>query len=532
MDSVCSAWAYANLKNTLDKENTYIPVRCGNLNDATKALFEHLDLTPPSFLKDVKAHLAPVVRRGEPMVDVSDPLTTLIPLFQANPAAVGVMEGSRFAGLLTTEGVNAFFLQDSCKRRPVYHFVLDSIPKVLPGHFLKRGEPNEFTGPIAVGAMKYELYCQYMDAWSKEGIMPLWVFGDRDRHLQKAIDMQMPCIVLTGNQLKTYESVDLSGFKGSIFLCDEDTSETVRLLRLSVQVRELLKESLPPLEDDMLFDEAKHMLHSGKYRALPVFHGHQYVGFVSRRCFMDRPRTKVILVDHNEIQQSISGLESAEILEIIDHHRVDGIHTDQPIYILCNPLGSTCTIIWTLFRRQWVPLTKKVAQVLLAGITSDTVGLKSPTTTEVDRQAVKDLTEIADISDYQAYTETLFSYGASLVGKDPLALVESDFKTYQEKGVKFGIGQCEVTLLDDSKRFVPSFFDALEKSRASHGLDFALFLITDIVHGNSLLLSAGMGTLEGHFSYEKLSNHLFFLPDVLSRKKQLLPEVVRVIEEG
>lgn len=173
-----------------------------------------------------------------------------------------------------------------------------------------------------------------------------------------------------------------------------------------------------------------------------------------------------------------------------------------------------------------------MAQVLLAGITSDTVGLKSPTTTEVDRQAVKDLTEIAEVADYQAYTETLFSYGASLVGKDPLMLVESDFKTYQEKGMLFGIGQCEVTMLDDSKRFVPSFFEALEKSRLQHGLDFALFLITDIVHENSLLLATGMGTLESHFAYERVSPHLFFLPGVLSRKKQLLPEVVRVLEEG
>lgn len=532
MDSVCSAWAYANLKNTLDKQNTYIPVRCGNLNDATKAVFDQLSLTPPGFLKDVRSRLAPVVRRGEPMVDVSDPLTTLIPLFQTNPAAVGVMDGSRFAGLLTAEAVNSFFLQDSSKKRPSYHFVIDTIPKVLPGHFLKKGEPAEFTGPIAIGAMKYELFCEHMDAWSKEGVSPLWVFGDRDRHLQKAIDTQVPCIVLTGSQYKAYESVDLSRFKGSIFLSDADTSETLRLLRLSVQVRELLKESMPRLEDEMLFDEAKNMLHTGKYRALPVFHGNQYLGFVSRRCFMDKPRTKVILVDHNELQQSISGLEEAEILEIIDHHRVDGIHTDQPIYILCNPLGSTCTIVWTLYRRQWVPLTKKVAQVLLAGITSDTVGLKSPTTTEVDRQAVKDLTEIAEVADYPAYTETLFSYGASLVGKDPLMLVESDFKTYQEKGMQFGIGQCEVTMLDDSRRFVPSFFEALEKSRSQHGLDFALFLITDIVHENSLLLAAGMGTLESHFAYERVSPHLFFLPGVLSRKKQLLPEVVRVLEEG
>ncbi len=532
MDSVCSAWAYANLKNIQDKQNTYIPVRTGNLNDATKALFEELDIAAPSFLKDVRTHLAPVVRRGEAMVDVSDPLTTLIPLFQTNPAAVGVMDGSRFAGLLSTEAVNAFFLRDSGKKRPTYHFVVDTIGKVLPGQFLKKGEPTSFSGPIAVGAMKYELFCEHMDAWSEEGVNPLWVFGDRDRHLEKAIEAQVPCIVLTGAQYKVYESVDLSHFKGSIFLSDVDTSETLRLLRLSVQVRELLGEELPHLQDEMLFEEAKNRLHSGKYRAMPVFHGNQYLGFVSRRCFMERPRTKVILVDHNEKDQSVPGLEDAEILEIIDHHRVDGIHTDQPIYILCNPLGSTCTIIWSLYRRGWVPLTLKVSQVLLAGITSDTVGLKSPTTTETDRMAVKDLCEIAEVGDYQSYTEKLFSYGASLVGKDPLSLLESDFKSYQEKGKKFGIGQCEVTMLDDCKRFVPSFFEALEKTRERGALDFALFLITDIVHENSLLLASGMGMLESRFAYEKEGEHLFFLPGVLSRKKQLLPEVVRVIHEG
>lgn len=533
MDSVCSAWAYANLKNTQDKENTYIPVRCGNLNEGTKAAFEAAGVTPPAFIKDVRTRLSTVVRHAEPMVDVHDPLTRLIPRFQDNPAAVGVMDGGRYAGLLTTEAVNAFFLKDSSSRRPVYHFVVDNIPKVLPGHFSKRGRPDEFRGPIAVGAMKYEVFCQHLDAFKAEGQTPLWVFGDRDRHLEKAIEAQVPCIILTGASNKVYEKVDTSAYQGSIYVSDADTSETIRLLRLSIPVSELLTEDLPALEDDMLFDEAKAKLHNGYFRALPVFHLGQYVGFVSRRCFMDKPKTKVIQVDHNEADQSVPGLEEAEIVEIIDHHRVSGVHTETPITIYCLPWGSTCTIVWSLYRRQWVPLTRQVAQILLAGVTSDTVGLKSPTTTETDRMAVKELCEVAGVTDYEAYTVRLFSYGASLSGKDPVALVEGDFKVYHEKGKDFGIGQCEVTTLKDVSDFAPSIRSALETVKGRHRLDFAMCLITDVVHENSVLItSEGMEIQEANLAYEQQAPHQFNLPGVLSRKKQLLPEILRVLEEG
>lgn len=532
MDSVCSAWAYAHLKQLQDRENRYIPLRCGNLNEATRAVFEHAGVPAPGFVKDVHPRLAAVVRRGEPMVDIHDPIATLMPLMQHNPAAVGVRDGSRYAGLLSSEDVNRYFLKDSSQRRPTYHFEVDNIPKVIPGRFLKRGTVDRFEGPIGVGAMKYEVFCRYVDEWKREGVNPVWIFGDRDRHLQKVVDAQAPCIILTGAEFGTYKGVDLSSYTGTVFVSDMDTSETNRLLRLSVPVSEMLGEDPPHLQDDMLYDEAKNRLHHGTWRALPVFHGDQYVGLVSRRCFMETPRTKVIQVDHNEWDQSVPGIEEAQLVEVIDHHRVDGMRTASPILVMCEPVGSTCTIIWDLYRRQWVPLTKVVATILLSGITSDTVALKSPTTTKMDRDAVHDLAQIAGVADYQDFATELFSHGATLAGKDPQAIVESDFKTYREQGRKFGIGQCEVTTLKDVGAFTKGFFDALATERSRKDLDFALLMITDVVDENSLLLASGMDVLEPALAYQETAPHVFLMPGVLSRKKQLLPEIIRVLEEG
>lgn len=530
MDSVCSAYAYAYLKNKLNPTDRYIPVRCGNLNDATKAQFERIGAQPPQYMKDVRCRLSTVVRRGEPCLDIHDPVYNLIPLFAKMPSAVSVMENGAFKGLISVDEVNRFFLHENSGGRPLYHIVIDNIPKVLHGRFLKRGKAAEFEGPLVVGAMRYAVFSRYLDALV--GKQMLLVVGDREEHIKKAIERQVACIILTGVGEKLTADVNFSGYDGSVFVSDEDTSETIRLLRLSVPISQLMDENPPSLDGDMLFDEAKNSLAASKYRGMPVFQNGKWIGFVTRRCFLERPRTKVILVDHNEKEQSIPGVEEAELEEIIDHHRMGSLKTPNPIYILCDPLGSTCTIVTTLFQRLGVEITPLVAKVLLSGIISDTVVLKSPTTTDVDRTAVKVLCSIGGIESLDRFAADMFSTGATLEGKDPLKLVQTDFKEYKEDGKCFGIGQCEVTTLSDVDEYKDALFGALHEIRHQHMMDFVLLMITDVIHENSVLLADGLSTYEPKLAYTRESAHKFFLPGVLSRKKQLLPEILRVLEEG
>lgn len=530
MDSVCSAYAYAYLKNHLNPENRYIPVRCGNLNDATKAQFERIGIQPPAYLKDVRCRLSTVVRRGEPCLDIHDPVYQLIPLFSKMPSAVSVLEQGEFKGMLSVDEVNRYFLHENSGQRPEYHIVIDNIPKVVRGRFLHRGKVNTFEGPIVVGAMRFAVFSRYLEAL--DGPHTLLVVGDREEHIRKAMERHVACIIITGVEKGMTADVDFSSYDGSVYVSDEDTSETLRLLRLSVPISQLMDEDPPHLDGDMLFDEAKNMLAASKYRGMPVFQEGKWIGFVTRRCFLERPRTKVILVDHNEREQSIPGVEEAELMEIIDHHRMGSLKTPNPIYILCDPLGSTCTIVTTLYQRLGVDIPPDVAKVLLSGIISDTVILKSPTTTDVDRAAVKLLCRVGKVESLERFANEMFSTGATLEGRDPLKLVQTDFKEYQENGKHFGIGQCEVTTLSDVDEYKDALFGALETVRQENKLDFVLLMITDVVHENSVLLSDGLSRYEPKLAYTKESDHKFLLPGVLSRKKQLLPEILRVLEEG
>jgi manganese-dependent inorganic pyrophosphatase len=252
---------------------------------------------------------------------------------------------------------------------------------------------------------------------------------------------------------------------------------------------------------------------------------------VTRRCFIKRPKKEVILVDHNEIAQSVNGIEDAQIIEIIDHHRLAAEKTRYPIYIASVPVGSTCTIIYQHFLRYGIDIERPVALLLLSGIMSDTVILKSPTAAADDHRAVEALCRIAGIADYREYGAQMFSRTTVLTEADPRELVESDFKKYNEFDCTFGIGQVEVGTLADVEEVRDSLLKVLEEVRQAHGLDWTMLLVTDVVKEMSVLLTTPFPSAEQNLIYKKESEGQFSLPHILSRKKQLLPEILRVLEE-
>jgi manganese-dependent inorganic pyrophosphatase len=531
MDSICAAYCYAYLKNKLDPTNTYLPVRCGNLNDATKAQFERLGISPPPFIKDVRTKVMSVTRTTQDVVQTVDPVYKLVSFYgsSSRSSVVPVMEGQRYRGLLSVDEVSSFILKENSGKRPVYHFVAENFPKVLKGSFLQKGSRTTFDAPIMVGAMRYVIFCKHMDALG--GSPPILVVGDREDHIRKAIELQIPAIILTGIEDQVSAKVDWESYEGVVFVSQHDTAETLRLLRLCVPVVQLMLQDPPILQSDCLFDEARDILADSEFRGLPVFTGNQYTGFVTRRCFLEKPKTKLIMVDHNESEQGVPGIDEAEVVEIIDHHRLGAAKTRNPIFICCEPLGSTCTIIYKLFVRNQVEVPAHLAKVLLSGIISDTIMLKSPTTTFEDYTAVQDLLQLGNVADMRKFGETMFQSGASLAKEDPRKMLEADFKQYKELGVTFGIGQCEVTTLTDVDDYKTAYLTELEKVRQTHALDWAMFLITDVVRENSVLLMTSMPLFERKLAYEKDGDGKFWLPGVLSRKKQLLPEILRVLEE-
>ncbi|MGM0431815.1 MAG: DHHA2 domain-containing protein, partial [Spirochaetota bacterium] len=223
--------------------------------------------------------------------------------------------------------------------------------------------------------------------------------------------------------------------------------------------------------------------------------------------------------------------EDSDVIEILDHHRLAAEKTRHPIYIFAAPVGSTCTLVYQHFERHNIPIEYSIAILLLAGILSDTVILKSPTATEVDRDAVKHLSAIAKIDDVQRFGERIFSRTTNITEGDTRKLIESDFKRYEEYGCKFGIGQVEVVTLENVDEVKDHLLSELEMVRRDHGLDWAMLLITDVIKEGSVLLTTPFPSAERGLIYRKESEGKFDLPEILSRKKQLLPEILRVLEE-
>ncbi len=531
MDSVCSAWAYAQLENKLNKDKEYIATRCGNLNESTKQVFSNLNIEPPVFVKDVRTRVSSVYVEPKIFIDCEEPVYDLMNIFSKNDiSVVPVTKNNKFHGLLSIDDVNKYFLRDASAQKPFYNININKLSQVLKGTFLKRGEQDLVRLQIMVAAMSFTQFKEVFDKIDDDKL-PLLVVGDRLEPILEAIYREVPLIILTRMSDKIKRLVDFSNFKGTVFLSDCHTNETLRLLRLCTPVEDLLELNVPTLCPETLFAEAKNTLMSSHFRGLPVFEKDVFKGFVTRRCFVEKPKTKIVMVDHNESEQGMPGIEEADIVGIIDHHRFNASKTTNPIFIYSAPLGSTCTLVAQLFERYRVKITKEIALVLLSGLVSDTVILKSPTTTSEDIRIAEILCQAANVEDLKVFGEKMFASGLSIAKQNPRTVIDGDFKIYKERGLKVGIGQCEVTTLKDIDDYKDKYLNTLEEVKNSHGLDWALFLITNVVKENSILLTTGLDTVEYKFIYEKVTDKMFFLPNVLSRKKQLLPEIIRVLDE-
>ncbi len=528
MDSIASAIAYSRLKNILDGENQYVPIALGPLNVQSKAILEGLGIPSPLFVKDVFSRVCSIYRKPTMVLDPADPVYELVNMYnQNNPSVVTIMDGDEFRGLLSIDEINRYFLRENTGRRPVYDILLKNIPRVINGFFLKKGRQEMIHASIMVGAMDYKVFCRRL---SECGTKPVLVVGNRLDHIKAALDAGLPGLILTGMSEDGLQQIDLSHYDGFVYVSHEDTAETIRLLRLSVAVDTLLvhKNTLR-ITDDMLFETAKGILAESEERGLPVYshESGEYIGFITRRCFLNMPRQKIILVDHNEAMQSVPGLEDAEIVEILDHHRLDAPKTRNPISIIASPVGSTCTIVYDLYQRHSADLDESTARLLLAGISSDTVMLKSPTATSLDMHAVSEICSAFSI-DYDAFCRELFSNGSSLSSLDPAKAVSSDFKIYSECAVRFGIGQVEVTTFSDMSDVRDRYLAALESLKKAEKLEWTMLLVTNVMSEESMLIATEYKK-NYKLLYEEREKGVYYLPGVLSRKKQLLPEIIRVL---
>ncbi len=529
MDCTCAAHCYAALKSRIDPRNTYLPIRSGPLSAQIRDVFELAGVPLPTHFDTIAPWVGLVTRSAEVVLRPEDPVLKAFEAMGTETISVLPVISSHegFLGMVGVNEIIQFTIAQNQDERPQYEFSVKAMSRVLPGKLIHRGEHDTFRAAIMAGAMPTETAVAFLASLSEA---PVLVTGNRPEILRFAIERRFPAIVITGVQDESELKEDFSSFGGVVYLSDTDTVETIRLLRLSSPVRTIMDSDVPRIQDDTLFESAKGALINSTYRGLPVFKGDEFIGIISRRSFIERPRPKLIMVDHNEVSQAVPGAEQAQILEIVDHHRLAPPSTTEPIAVTTRVVGSSCTLIYDEFQEHGFEIEPEIAILLLSGIISDTVNLQSPTTTDVDRRAVRRLEIITGIS-AAAHAERLFSQISAMENRDPKEIVLADYKQYEHAGHPVGIGQVEVTTLTDTDSYRERLLEALQTVVREKRLAWAMIMVTDVIARNSLLLTSGFEQAEKTLAFERIKDRTFDLPGILSRKKQLLPEVMRVLDE-
>ena len=356
--------------------------------------------------------------------------------------------------------------------------------------------------------------------------------GDRLDIQQHAIQLGIRALVVTGGLGVDDDLVTAAREKQVSILCSpHDTATSALLARLSTPVRHLADADVPHAHPDDRLDAIRKVLLRSTAPGVLVIDDQGRVCGVGTKSNLLRPSPlKLILVDHNELTQAVPGADQVDILEVIDHHRLGNFHTELPIRFINQPLGSTCSVVATLYREAGIEPEPKIASLMLAGLLSDTVLLKSPTTTETDRQLLSWLEQRSGL-DASAFGREMFQAGSVLAAyTDIESLLTADFKEYDVDERRIGIGQVEVVTfqeLDDRREEVAAGLQALVEGR---GLALAGLLVTDIVQQNSQLIVRGDSDLVSAVGYPQISTGRFDLKGVLSRKKQLMPHLLRAFK--
>ena len=381
-----------------------------------------------------------------------------------------------------------------------------------------------------IGAMGLESFAARLEKFPAEKLCV--VVGDRWDIQNVAIREGVRVLIVTGGigvEPKTIEAAQKN--KVSVITSPHDTATTASLCRAAVSVSHVLNEEFLCFRENAPLAAVRDEAMSSGYQAFPVLGSEgQTVGILSKTDFLKPVTRKLILVDHNELSQAVQGADEVEIVEIIDHHRIGALATQQPILFRNEPVGSTCTIVADCFFRHGVELPRAIAGLMLAGLVSDTLNLTSPTTTSRDVEILKKLETLSQVN-AREFTEKLFASGSLLTLKPAPQAVTTDCKEYEENKTKFSVAQIEEIGFEQFWKRKDELLSALEMFRAGKAFHFSALLVTDVTTQSSLLLVVGDAKFIKRITYPRREPGIYELRDVVSRKKQLLPYLTHCLHE-
>jgi manganese-dependent inorganic pyrophosphatase len=533
-DAICSAIGYAEFKRRTGMPEA-IAARCGDTNDRIDFVLKTFGVPAPKFVADVSPKISDVMQRKILNVRPDSTAAEALKLMdEKNLRILPVMdEELKCRGLLSLFKLSKFLFPAVNRAQNSREILssLDNLASTLGGKVIVGFEPErEDELILIIGAMREESFALRLEKFPPDKLCV--VVGDRCDIQSFAIRSGVRVLVVTGGGPVEPETIAAAREKKvSVIVSPHDTATTASLCRAAVSVRHVLNEEFLCFRENAPLAAVREEALSSGYLAFPVLNGEgQTVGILSKTDFLKTVTRKLILVDHNELSQAVQGADEVEIIEIIDHHRIGALVTQQPILFRNEPVGSTSTIVADCFFRGGVEMPRGIAGLLLAGIVSDTLNLTSPTTTSRDAEILKQLEQLSSVN-AREFTEKLFASGSLLTLKSAPQAVQTDCKEYAENHVKFSVAQIEEIGFEQFWKRKDELLAALEAYRAGRAYYFSALLVTDVTTQNSLLLVVGDEKFIKRINYPRLETGIYELRDVVSRKKQLLPFLTHCLRE-
>lgn len=531
-DSICSAICYAALKSKITRKE-YVPGRAGHVNEETQYVLNYFNVEAPQLIESVKTQVRDIEIRATKGVNrnislkkawnlMQDAHVTTLPAVSEN----GVLEGLITVGDITKSYMNVLDSSILSKAHTQYKNILETLEGAMVV-----GDENDYfdQGKVLIAAANPDMMEYYISEHD------LVILGNRYESQLCAIEMEADCIIVCEGAAVSMTIRKLAQEHGcTVMTTPYDAYTAARLINQSMPIGHFMKtEDLITFEDSDFIDDIKEVMASKRHRDFPILNKDgKYLGMISRRNLLGAKGKQIILVDHNEKNQAVDGLENADIQEIIDHHKLGTVETISPVFFRNQPVGCTATIVYQMYHENNVEIDKAIAGMLCSAIISDTLLFRSPTCTPVDKMAATELAKIAEI-DMDRYAADMFSAGSNLRGKSNEEIFYQDFKLFNSGKISYGVGQISSLNADELTELKDRLLPFLKKPHEEHGVDMIFFMLTNILTESTSLLCEGEGAedlIRLAFHMENASDdaeaNVVELPGVVSRKKQLIPSIM------
>ena len=530
-DSICSAIAYADLRQKVTGQ-VHEAKRAGHVNGETAYVLDRFGVEAPKLLTDVRLQVRDLdiheMQGLKPNASIRD---TWERMRQEQAKTLPIVKDDELVGVVSTGDIAKSYMDvyDSeilSKARTQYR----NIVKTLDGTMITGNEHGYFMrGKVAIGASSPNLMEEFIE---KDDLV---ILGDREEAQACAVNIDASCMVICKDAEVSPKLIQKAKEQSIVIIqTPYDTFTTARLINQSIPVKLYMTSGpLTMFRMNDYVDDIKDIMAKKRFRDFPILDRHgRFKGFISRRRFLGASKKKVILVDHNERSQAVDGIEEAEIIEIIDHHRLGDIETVSPITFRNQPVGCTATIINQMYEGNEIEVPREIAGLLCGAIISDTLLFRSPTCTPLDERTAKKLAKISDI-DLEQMAQEMFNAGSNLKGKSAEDICFQDFKQFTVNDTIFGVGQITSMSKEELAAIRDMMTEHLPKVLEAHNLNMIYFMLTDILAESTELLCVGTGARGIALSAFDLPDNAksLILKGVVSRKKQLIPVLVETMQQ-